>query len=91
MKLIGKKFKVASNITITSDIIEYNKGLDITRGLYIKKVSNRQSFVYNPTSTYQVGNGSDVTQERLDFARKKLAIAKKNKNELVYSGLDSDQ
>ncbi len=56
MKLIGKKFKVASNITITSDIVEYNKGLDITRGLFIKKVSDRQSFVYNPSNTNYINS-----------------------------------
>jgi hypothetical protein len=53
-KLIGKKFKVVSNITITSDIIKYNKGLDIDIFVKVKKVSDTMSFIYNPTNTTHI-------------------------------------
>jgi len=52
-KLIGKKFKVVSNITITSDIIKYNKGLDIKIFVKVKQVSDTMSFVYSPSNTRQ--------------------------------------
>ena len=63
MKLIGKDLKVVSNIFITSDIVEYNKGFDITRGLFVKKVSDRQSFVYNPNSTNQINRDGYIVDE----------------------------
>ena len=50
-KLIGKKFKVVSNIKITSDILEYNKGVDIKINVRVKQVSSQQSFVYSPNVT----------------------------------------
>jgi len=50
-KLIGNKFKVVSNITITSDIIKYNSGLDIGIFVKVKQVSDNMSFVYSPSNT----------------------------------------
>jgi len=52
-KLIGQRYKVVSNVTITSDIIQYNKGFNLMCNAKVKKVSDSQSFVYNPnTVTY---------------------------------------
>jgi len=53
-KLIGVDLKVISNITVTSDIIEYNHGVDILYNTHVKQVSRRQSFVLDPTTTRQV-------------------------------------
>lgn len=52
--LIGRDLKVISNITVTSDIIQYNNGVDLMIGGSIKYVSDRQSFVYNPSDTIYV-------------------------------------
>lgn len=46
---------IVMNITVTSDIVEYNK-LDtneraIFAGNMVKKVSDKTSFVYNPNAT----------------------------------------
>jgi hypothetical protein len=49
--LISDDIKVISNITITSDIISYNKGINILHKTKIKQVSTRQSFVFSPNST----------------------------------------
>jgi len=53
-KIVGND-PVIMNITITNDILKYNKiGTErhpILHGLQIKNVSDRQSFVYNPCNT----------------------------------------
>lgn len=51
--LVGNT-KVVMNITVTSDIVDYNKltsPSSIFYGNLVKTVSSRQSFVYNPSNT----------------------------------------
>jgi hypothetical protein len=47
-KLIGTDLKVISNIKITSDIVQYNNGLDLGHNIRVQSVSSRQSFVLDP-------------------------------------------
>ena len=51
-KLIGKKFKIISNIKITNDILKYNNGVDALYNVRVKKVSDRQSFIFS-SSVYE--------------------------------------
>ncbi len=56
-KIIGKD-PVVMNITITSDIVDYNKLNRNSRTIFlnntVKHVSDKQSFVYNPYNTTYV-------------------------------------
>lgn len=49
--LVGRDLKVISNMTVTSDIIQQNNGVHLMVGGIIKYVSDRQSFVYDPSNT----------------------------------------
>lgn len=52
-KLVSKEITVISNITITSDIVEYNTNVELVN-VIVKKVSDRQSFVCSPPGTKSV-------------------------------------
>lgn len=55
-KLVGTS-PVLMNLTVTSDILQYNKipsSNSFTHNLKVRSVSSRQSFVYSPSNTTYV-------------------------------------
>lgn len=53
-KLIGK-YKFLANVTVTSDIVNYNAEDLYLYNVKVNRVSRTQSFVYNPNNIKVVG------------------------------------